>query len=133
MCFYCKAASMVLDTIWEDLTVRQYFSTLGADLQDLGPLVHDVFVPAYRSVKDSLNPGALALLDAQVTEDLLNPFYDRPGFREIWDQWDQDTRNEFIHEQSEARLAQLLLQFYIEEFIAAYEEAYEKYSSAAPV
>src|SRR5215213_6389142 len=111
MCIYCKAASTVLDTLWAEPDIRQYFYDLGSELSDLGPLTHEVFVPAYRAVKDKLDTEAMTMLEAQVTEDLLTPFYDRPGFRELWDEWDQNTRDEFIREQSELHLARLLVRF----------------------
>ncbi len=123
MCFYCKAASMVLDTLWAEPDVRQYFHALGVELSDLGPLTHEIFVPAYRAVKDQLDTEAMSLFEAQVTEDLLTPFYDRPGFRQVWDEWDQAMREEFIREQTELSLAQLLIRFYAEEFTDSYKEA----------
>src|SRR5512142_2905895 len=127
MCFYCKAASTVLDTLWSEPDVRQYFHGLGVDLADLGPLTHEIFVPAYRAVKDQLDAEAMALFEAQVTEDLLTPFYNRPGFRQVWDEWDQDMREEFIREQTELNLAQLLIRFYAEEFMESFKQAFDGY------
>lgn len=124
MCFYCKAASTLLDMLWEEAGMREYFHDQGVDLSALGPLTHEVFVPAYRHVKDHLDSNALMLLEAQVTQDMLEPFYDRPGFRQVWDEWDAPTRDEFIREQSELQLAQLLYNFYAEEFADAYKTAY---------
>jgi hypothetical protein len=127
MCFYCKAASTVLDTLWAEPEMREHFYGLDRELSDLGPLVHEVFVPAYRAVKDQLDLEAMKLLEAQVTEDLLSPFYDRPGFRQVWDEWNQETREEFILEQAEIHLARLLLRFYADEFADAYKAAYDAY------
>jgi hypothetical protein len=131
MCFYCKAASLILDSVWDQPEMRERFTALGADLSTLGPLVHELFVPAYRGVKDALDSGALAMLEAQVTEDMLTPYYERPGFRQIWDEWDAETRADFVREQSEAELARLLLQFYDEDFAAAYMSAYSGYTARA--
>lgn len=128
MCYFCKAASTVLDTLWAETDLRDYFYDLSVDLSVLGPLTHEVFVPAYRAVKDQLDLEAMHLLEAQVTEDLLAPFYDRPGFRQVWEEWDQLTREDFIREQSELQLAELLLRFYADEFAAAYKAAYKSYA-----
>jgi hypothetical protein len=128
MCIYCKAASMVLDTLWAEPDVRQHFYAQSVELSDLGPLTHGVFVPAYRWVKDQLDAEAMALFEAQVTEDLLAPFYDRPGFRQVWDEWNQEMRQEFIREQSELSLAQLLIRFYTEEFAESYKRAFAIHS-----
>jgi hypothetical protein len=131
MCLYCKAASTVLDMLWAEPDTREHFYALGRELSDLGPLVHEVFVPAYRAVKDQLDLEAMSLLEAQVTEDLLTPFYDRPGFRQVWDEWTPDMREEFIHEQAEIYLAKLLMRFYADEFAEAFKAAYSAYLAAA--
>lgn len=128
MCFYCKAASTILDTLWAETDLRDYFRELGVELSMLGPLTHEVFVPAYRAVRDQLDAEALGLLEAQVTEDLLSPYYDRPGFRQVWEDWDSGTRADFIREQSELQLALLLLRFYGDAFAEAYKAAYRAYS-----
>jgi hypothetical protein len=128
MCIYCKAASMVLDTLWAEPDVRQHFYAQGVELSVLGPLTHEVFVPAYRWVKEQLDAEAMSLFEAQVTEDLLAPFYDRPGFRQVWDEWSPDMREEFIREQSELSLAQLLIRFYQEEFAESYKRAFALHS-----
>ena len=124
MCVYCKAASAVLDTLWESEDFRDFFYELGYELAELGPLTHDVFVPAYLSVKRTLQGGELEMLEAQVTEDMLAPLYDRPSFREIWEAWDQATREEFLHEQSEMQLAQLLMMVYAPQMDEAYRGAF---------
>ncbi len=128
MCFYCKAASTILDMLWEETDMRDYFHDQGVDLSGLGPLTHEVFVPAYRTVKDTLDRNALALLEAQVTQDMLEPYYDKPGFRQVWDEWDTASREEFARETSELELARLLYNFYAEDFAAAYEDAYRTHS-----
>ena len=127
MCFYCKAASMVLDTLWSEPDVRRYFHAQGVELSDVGPLIHEVFVPAYRAVKDRLDAEAMTLFEAQVTQDLLTPFYNRSGFRQVWDEWDQGMREEFIREQTELSLGQLLIRFYAEEFTEAFKDAFAVY------
>jgi hypothetical protein len=131
MCNYCKAASAVLDTLWEEPDLREHFHALGVDLSDLGPLTHEVFVPAYLAVKEVLDAQALTMLEAQVAEDLLSPYYDRTGFREIWDEWDEETRQGFVSEQSEAALAGLLLRLYADEFADAYKSAFAAYSKSS--
>ena len=127
MGLYDKAASAVLDTLWEDMDFREFFHNCGYELADLGPLIPRVFVPAYLSVKQMLEGGALEMLEAQVTEDLLAPLYDRPSFREIWDQWDQATRDEFLREQSEMQLGLLLVMVYEAQLVEAYQKAFLKY------
>lgn len=130
MSFYNQAASAVLDMLWDDADFREYFHQRGADLTKLGPLTPEVFVPAYVAVRQSLDAEGLSLLEAQVTEDLLDPYWDRPGFREIWNSWDEQTRNEFIQAQSEEQLARLLVQMFAETFDAAYRAAYEGYCAS---
>lgn len=124
---YDKAASVVLDALWEDMDFRAFFHARDYTLADLGPLIHTVFVPAYLSVKALLSQGELALLEAQVTEDLLAPLYDRPTFREAWESWDQATRDEFLREQSEMQLARLLVMVYDAQLVQAYQEAFLDY------
>lgn len=124
MCVYCKAASAVLDKLWDDHDFRNFFYDLGYELSDLGPLTHDVFVPAYLHVKRSLRGGELEMLEAQVTEDLLAPLYNRPNFREAWEQWDQATRDAFLHEQSEMQLGLLLVMVYDSRLIEAYKQSF---------
>jgi hypothetical protein len=127
MCMYCKAASAVLDTLWEEMEFRSFFHNLGYELADLGPLTHDVFVPAYLRVKETLEGGALEMLEAQITEDLLAPLYDHPNFRAAWAEWDQATRDEFLHEQSEMQLGLLLVMVYDAQLADAYRQAFLRY------
>ncbi len=127
MSTYTKAASFVLDTLWEDDDFRDYFYNLDAELADLGPLTQIVFEPAYLALKAGLDDTALQMLEAQVTTDLLTPLYRRPGFREMWEQWDSQTRQDFIDEQSELQLAKLLIQVYDRQLDAAYRAAYASY------
>jgi hypothetical protein len=116
MCVYCKAASAVLDTLWESEDFRDYFYELGYDLAELGPLTHDVFVPAYLAVK--------------VTEDILGPLYDRPSFRDIWEAWDQEMREAFVREQSEMELARLLLMVYDVQLSDSFQRAFAAYHNS---
>ena len=127
MSTYTKAASFVLDTLWEEDSFRQYFYDLDAELVDLGPLVQLVFEPAYLRLKAELDPNALQMLESQVTTDLLAPLHRRPGFREMWEQWDSQTRQDFIDEQTELQLAKLLIQVYDRQLDAAYRAAYANY------
>ncbi len=130
MCVYCKAASAVLDTLWESDDFRDFFYDLGYELAELGPLTHDVFVPAYLKIKRLLQGGELEMLEAQVTEDILGPLYDRPSFREIWEAWDQATREEFVREQSEMELGRLLVMVYDVQLDAAYRQAFMEYHNS---
>jgi hypothetical protein len=127
MCVYCKAASTVLDALWGDQEFRSFFYNRGYDLSGLGPLTHDVFVPAYLHVKQSLQGGELEMLEAQITQDVLSPLYRRPHFREIWEQWDQATRDAFLREQSEMQLAELLVMVYDARLSDAYRQGFMDY------
>src|SRR5579859_4676705 len=127
MCVFCKAASAVLDLLWEDPDVRAEFQALGADLAELGPLTHEVFVPAYRKFKNSVDITALAMLDAQLTQDFLEPHYEKKTFREAWDEWGDTTRTGFVREQSEIMMARLLMNFYANDFFQLYKAAYKTY------
>lgn len=130
MCVYCKAASAVLDILWESDNFREFYYDLGYELAELGPLTHDVFVPAYLRIKRMLQGGELEMLEAQVTEDMLAPLYDRPSFREIWEAWDQATREEFVREQSEMELARLLVMVYDTQLDEAYRQAFLNYHNS---
>jgi hypothetical protein len=130
MCVYCKAASAVLDILWESDDFREFHYDLGYELAELGPLTHDVFVPAYLRIKQLLQGGELEMLEAQVTEDMLAPLYDRPSFREIWEAWDQATREEFVREQSEMELARLLVMVYDTQLDEAYRQAFLNYHNS---
>lgn len=124
---YDKAASAVLDNLWEDWDFRAFFHTRGYELVDLGSLVSAVFVPAYLAVKRSLTGGQLEMLEAQVTEDVLAPLHNRPSFREAWDQWDQATRDQFLREQSEMQLGLQLVSAYRPALSKAYQDAFLKH------
>lgn len=124
MSVYLKAASAILDSLWEDPAFRDFFYDRGYDLGSLGALIGDVFVPAYLSVKRMLEGGALEMLETQVTEDLLVPLYNRPNFREAWNEWDQATRDTFLREQSEMQLGLLLAMAYDAQLASAYRQAF---------
>jgi hypothetical protein len=130
MCVYCKAASTVLDTLWESEDFRDFFYDMGYELAELGPLTHDVFVPAYLKIRRSLQGGELEMLEAQVTEDIIGPLYDRPSFREIWEAWDQETREEFVREQSEMELARLLVMVYDVQLDESFRRAFVAYNNS---
>lgn len=122
-----KAASLVLDALWEVPEVRRFFNLHGYTLADLGPLVHRVFVPAYLRVKQALQGGELEQLEAQVTGDLLAPLNDHPHFREMWDAWDAPTRAAFLREQSEMALARLLVTAHPDQLTEAYQQAFRAF------
>ena len=128
MSFVTKAASLVLDTLWEDAEFRAHFHAQGVDLGDLGPLVQRVFEPAYETFKAGLDANALDLLENQVTRDLLAPLHQHAHFREMWAQWDEPTRLAFIQEQTELQLAKLLIQVYDQQLETAYRAAYARYT-----
>jgi hypothetical protein len=124
---YDKAASVVLDTLWDDVEFRGFFRAREYGLNELGPLVHEVFVPAYLRVRRSLQGGELEMLEAQVTEDLLTPLHDRPTFRQMWESLDQPAREEFLVEQSEMQLAQLIVMVHGGTLAEAYKQAFAAY------
>ncbi|MBN1966776.1 MAG: hypothetical protein JW910_19140 [Anaerolineae bacterium] len=129
MSAYTKAASFVLDTLWEADDFRAFFYGLDLELADLGPLSQKVFEPAYVAFRGALDDDALFMLESQVTQDLMAPLLQRPKFRDIWQQWDEATREEFIKEQAELQLARLLIQVYDEPLAAAYRAAYTTYAA----
>jgi hypothetical protein len=131
MCVYCKAASVVLDELWNDDNFRSFIYDYGHELADLGPLTHMIFAPAYCQFKSSLRGGELDMLEAQVTQDLLGPFYNRPSFREMWEAWDQATRDAFLSEQSEMKLAEMLVMVFQPQLDAAFREAFLGYIDRA--
>ena len=124
MCVYCKPASAILDTLWQNEAFRRFFYERGYELSDLGPLTHDVFVPAYLRVKQGLAGGLLEPLEAEVMEQVLSPLVARPSFREVWESWDQPTRDAFLREQAELKLAERLLAEYAMRFEDAYRRAF---------
>lgn len=129
---YTKAASYVLDALWQDTRFREYFHTQDVSLAELGTLTRTVFEPAYIAFKAGLEPHALQMLDSQVTRDLLIPLQHQQGFRRMWDQWDEATRLAFIHEQTELQLAKLLIQVYDQQLDTAYRAAYTRYRATQP-
>ena len=129
MCGYCKAASAVLDALWQDDEFRDFFYVRGYELSDLGPLTHDVFVPAYLSVKRMLRGGELELLEAEIAQDVLGPLYDRPSFRAVWESWDQATRDEFLREQSEMKLGLLLVRVHSGRLADVYIQAFNEHQA----
>jgi hypothetical protein len=129
MCVYCKAASTVLDLLWEAPTARNHFTRLNADLPGLGALVHQVFAPAYKAFKARQDVSTLAGFDEQVRNELLSPFVEKPTFREAWGNWGDETRNTFLREQFEAKVAALLMRHYGEELFQVYKAAYADYLS----
>ncbi len=125
MYVYDKAASVVLDTLWERPEFRAFFYQHGYTLSALGALVHKVFVPAYLHVRESLQGGELELLEAQVTDTVLVPLHNRPSFREMWESWDQETRDAFVREQIEMELARAMVERHGPLFEQAYRRAFE--------
>lgn len=127
MSAYTKAANYILDTLWEDESFRAYFYAQEIELADLGPLIKIVFEPAYLRFKADQDPNALQLLESQITEDLLAPLRKQPNFTRMWEEWDQQTRDEFVQEQSELQLAKLLIQVYESILVDVYQQAYSLY------
>ncbi|MEP7284482.1 MAG: hypothetical protein ABI947_01780, partial [Chloroflexota bacterium] len=131
-CVYCKAASAVLDMLWESPTARDQFAALGADLSTLGPLVHEVFVPAYCQFKNQQDVATLARLDAEISNELLAPYYEKPTFKEIWADWGDSTRGAFMREQFEAKLAIVLTRYNGDALLKGYTAAYSAYLQKHP-
>lgn len=131
MSAYTKAASFILDTLWQDDGFREYFRHLGVSLADLGHLIDTVFVPAYLWFKRSLDPADLARFQKSVVVPLIIPLLRQPSFREMWEQWDQATQLAFVREQTELPLAKLLIQVYHQQLGAAFRQAYARYSAQA--
>src|SRR5690606_2854898 len=127
MCIDCRATSRVLDHLWDDPDFRAAFTREGYDLGKLAPLLHDVFAPAYRRARRSLEGGQLEMLEAQVTESILAPLSDQPNFRELWREWSQRERSEFLRENAEMALGQRLAEAYPTLFIDAYLDAFRAY------
>lgn len=127
MCIDCRAASRVLDHLWDDPDFRAVFTREGFDLVALAPLLHDVFAPAYRRVRHSLEGGPLEMLEAQVTETVLVPLNEQPHFRELWREWSQHERSLFLRENSEMRLGERLAEAYPSLFSDAFLGAFRAY------
>lgn len=127
MCIDCRAASRVLDYLWDDPDFRAPFTRAGYELGALAPLLHDVFAPAYRRVRRSLEGGPLEILAAQVTEDVLIPLNAQPRFRELWRDWSQRERDFFLRENSEMALGQRLAEAYPAALGDAFHEALRAY------
>jgi len=127
MCLDCRAASRVLDLLWDDPDFRAVFTRAGYDLAALSPLLHEVFAPAYRRVRRSLEGGPLELLEAQVAEAVLVPLNAQPRFREVWREWGQRERALFLREHCEMALGQRLAEAYSAPLSAAFAGAFRAY------
>ncbi|GAB4569418.1 MAG: hypothetical protein Kow0077_01910 [Anaerolineae bacterium] len=127
MSVYTKAASFVLDALWEDADFRQYVHRHGLELADLGPMIPTALEPAYVRFKRSLDTKALQKLELQVSRDLLAPLLQRQSFRTAWAEWDDDTRLAFIREQTELQLAKLLIQVYDQQLNAIFRKAIDEH------
>lgn len=127
MCIDCRAASRVLDYLWDDPGFRDEFTRAGYDLGALAPLLHEVFAPAYRRVRRSLEGGPLEMLEAQVVEMVLVPLNEQPRFRDLWREWSQHERSLFLRENSEMLLGELLTEAYPSLFSDAFLDAFHTY------
>src|SRR5260221_8156735 len=127
MCTYCKAASAVLDLMWHMPEARDQFTAQGAELNDLGPLVHEVFVPAYRAFKNRQDANTLSKLNLEVGKEMIGPKLEKQNFREAWNDWGDQTRGIFLREQLETRLAIMLLDQHPAELIEVFKNAYGEY------
>jgi hypothetical protein len=132
MCTYCKAASAVLDLMWHMPEARNVFATQGVELNDLGPLVHEVFVPAYKAFKNRQDADTLSKLNLEVGKQMIGPKLEKDTFREAWNNWGDQTRGVFLREQIEARLAIMLLDQHPAELIEVYKGAYAEYKQQHP-
>ncbi len=127
MCLDCRAASRVLDYLWDDPEFRAIFTREGYDLGALAPLLHEVFAPAYRRVRRSLEGGPLEVLEAEVVEAVLAPLNELPRFRELWREWSQHERSLFLRENSEMALGQRLAEAYPVTLGDAFRDAFRAY------
>lgn len=123
---------MVLDTIWESPTAREKFYEMRADLATLGPLIHEVFAPAYKAFKERQDVATLAALTREVTDEMLEPYLKRATFKEVWENWGDQTRELFVREKLEVRLAVMMMKSYGEELFEAYRVAYAHYLENNP-
>jgi hypothetical protein len=132
MCTFCKAASTALDKMWQIPEVHNYFTAQGAELNDLGPLVHEVFVPAYKTFKNRQDPDTLSKLNLEVGKAMIGPKVEKDNFREAWGNWGDQTRGVFLREQIEARLALMLMDRHADECFEAYKLAFREYRQKNP-
>lgn len=124
MCIDCRAASRVLDYLWDDPEFRAVFTREGFDLGALAPLLHEVFAPAYRRARRSLEGGPLEMLEAQVAETVLVPLNEQAHFRDLWREWNQHERSLFLRENSEMLLGECLAEAYPSLFADAFRDAF---------
>jgi len=128
MGLYTSAASEILDKLWEGYDgFAAYFHLHEVSLRDLGHLLEEIFVPAYLEVKNSLDPNVLASLQHQISDDVMTSLLEKPGFRVLWDEWDENTRLAFLQEPTEEHLSRVLFEDYREQFAQFYVQAYETY------
>lgn len=127
MCIDCRAASRVLDYLWDDPDFRAEFTLEGFELGALAPLLHEVFAPAYRRVRRSLEGGPLEMLEAQVAETVLTPLQEQPHFRDLWREWTQHERSLFLRENSEMLLGERLAEAYPSLFADAFLDAFRAF------
>ena len=125
---YTSAASEILDRLWESYDgFAAYFHAQDVNLRDLGHLLEEVFVPAYLQVKSSLDRVALHSLNHEITENVLGGLLNKPGFRALWDEWDDHTRQTFLQEPIEELLGRIIFEEHADRFAQVFITAYENY------
>ncbi len=128
MGIYTSAASEILDRLWESYDgFAAYFHAQDVNLRDLGHLLEEVFVPAYLHVKSNLDRVALHSLNHEITENVLGGLLNKPGFRALWDEWDDHTRQTFLQEPIEELLGRILFEEHADRFAQVFITAYENY------
>ncbi|MBI5930285.1 MAG: hypothetical protein HY862_13325 [Chloroflexi bacterium] len=128
MGIYTSAASEILDRLWEGYEgFAAYFHERDVSLRDLGHVLEEVFVPAYLHVKSNLDRSALYSLQHEITEDVLGGLMHKPGFRNLWDEWDDHTRQTFLQEPIEEQLGRMLFEGHADQFAQIFIAAYEAY------
>ncbi len=128
MGIYTSAASEILDRLWENYDgFAAYFHARDVSLRDLGHLLDEVFVPAYLHVKSNLDRGAVYSLHHEITENVLGGLLNKPGFRDLWDEWDDHTRQTFLQEPVEELVGRILFEDYAEQFAQMFIAAFERY------
>lgn len=125
---YTSAASEILDRLWDNYEgFAAYFHARDVSLRDLGHLLEEVFVPAYLHVKSNLDRGALYSLNNEITENVLGGLLNKPGFRDLWNEWDDHTRQTFLQEPIEELLGRILFEEHAEQFARVFIAAYESH------
>lgn len=128
MSLYTSAVSEILDRLWEGYDgFADYFHERNVNLRDLGHLLEEVFVPAYLYVKKSLDQNAVVSLHQEIADHILGGLMSKPGFRDLWEEWDAHTRQTFLGKPIEEQLGRILFEHYADQFARTFVSAFEAY------